>query len=487
LKTTKLKEKVDDVIEPITISSNKSNRNHFKYRAFGTRDMQDEHLFELIERIRYGQLSIGVFGSGYVGLPTAALFAQAGFSVTAVDVKTSIVKSVNEGISPIREPGLDELVSLNVRCGRLEAELLSSVTLAGKNIFIITVQTPIGESNTPNLSFLMNAVEAIGVALKKNTIIAVCSTVPPGTLQEKVTPLLETLSGLKADSEFYLAYAPERIAPGKALKELVESPRIVGGIGPNSTKIAAELFRAVCKNIIETDAKTAEIAKTAENTFRDINIAFANQLALICEQHGVDITKVIELANTHPRVNIHAPGPGVGGPCLTKDPYLLIHKTHFKNQNIIKTARKINDYMPKHIVKLTLQALKRTNKNIKNSKIAIAGTAYKANVDDHRFSPSEPIIQQLTELNADITVYDPYCKTTFGAKTANSLHKALKNADCLIIITDHTEFKNLNLTKIKTLMNDKPAIIDGRRIINPHEAEKLGFTYYGVGYGKPRD
>jgi UDP-N-acetyl-D-mannosaminuronic acid dehydrogenase len=258
----------------------------------------------------------------------------------------------------------------------------------------------------------------------------------------------------------------------------------VGGIGPNSTEIAAELFRAVCKNIIETDATTAEIAKVAENTFRDVNIAFANQLAIVCEQRGADIKKVIELANTHPRVNIHTPGPGVGGPCLTKDPYLLIHETTFRNHDIVTTAREINDYMPQHVVKLATNALKLTGKNINGSQIAIIGTAYKADVDDSRLSPSEPVIQGLIRLGAKVVVYDPHCTTTFGARKAESLNEALKGVDCMIIMTDHTEFKNLALSEIKPLMNVDPIIVDGKRIINPYKAEKLGFTYCGVGYGK---
>jgi UDP-N-acetyl-D-mannosaminuronic acid dehydrogenase len=314
-------------------------------------------------------------------------------------------------------------------------------------------------------------------------LVVLSSTVPPGTMQTLVKPKLESLSGLKADIDFYLAYVPERIAPGNTLKEFVESPRLVGGVGPNSTKIAAELFRTVCRTVIETDASTAEIAKLAENTFRDINIAYANQLALICEQQGVDVKKVIELANTHPRVNIHTPGPGVGGPCLTKDPYLLLHLSKLVDHDIIKTARKINDYMPKHMVKLTLQALKNTGKDIKGSKIAILGTAYKANVDDPRESPSKPIIQELTKLGAKVKAHDPQCKETFGAERANSLQEALKDSDCIIVVTDHIEFKNLDLQEIKMLMNDNPAIIDGRRRVNPHEAEKLGFIYYGVGFG----
>jgi UDP-N-acetyl-D-mannosaminuronic acid dehydrogenase len=436
----------------------------------------------LIEKIQQRSLRLAVLGTGYVGLPTAALFADKGFHVVALDVKLEVVEAVNNGISSINEPGLSELVSHNVKAGRLKATLNSAETLNQEDAVIISVQTPIGKNKKPNMCFLAKALESVGKNEKKGMLVVISSTVPPGTMLEEVKPSLESLSGLHVETEFYLAYVPERIAPGKALKEFVESPRLVGGVGPKSTAIAAELFRAVCKKVIETDAATAEVAKAAENTFRDVNIAFANQLALICEQHEVDITKVIELANTHPRVNIHAPGPGVGGPCLTKDPYLLISETESKKQNVIKTARETNDYMPHHIVNLTLDALKCAGKNMKNSRIAILGTAYKADVDDPRFSPSKPVIQKLAGLGSEIVVYDPHCKATFGAKTAESLRESVRGANCLIIITDHTEFKNLDLEEIKALMNEKPAIVDGRRIINPDEAEDLGFIYYGVGF-----
>jgi len=438
---------------------------------------------EKLADIRNRSLHLAVLGSGYVGLPTAALFADASFRVTTIDIKPEVVKAVNSGVSPINEPGLQELISCNVQAGRLKATLNSTKALTQADTVIISVQTPIDENKKPNLSFLIEALGEVGKTIKEKTLVVISSTVPPGTMLGKVKLKLESLSDLEADVGFYLAYVPERIAPGKALTEFIESPRLIGGIGPNSTKIAAELFKTVCKKVIETDAATAEVAKLAENTFRDVNIALANQLALLCEQHGVDATEVIKLANTHPRANIHVLGPGVGGPCLPKDPYLLLHETELGEQNIIKTARQINDYMPKHIINLTLQALKKAGKEIGDSKIAILGTAYKANVDDSRLSPSEPIIHGLIRLGSKVAVYDPHCNETFGAKKTTSLGEVVKGADCLAIITDHAEFRNLNLQGIKALMNKKPIIIDARRIVNHHKAKNLGYIYDGVGFG----
>lgn len=439
---------------------------------------------KLLKKIQDKNLHLAIIGSGYVGLPTAALFAEAGFTVTATDINPAIIKNINGGKSPVNEPGLQELVSRNVQSGRLRAVLNSGLKFEDEDAVVISTQTPIDEKSKPNLSFLVNAVETVGKSLRKHLLVTISRTLPPGTMQETVKPLLESLSGMKVDTDFYLAYVPERIAPGKALKEFVESPRLVGGIGPNSTRIAAKLFGEVCKKIIETDALTAEIAKTAENTFRDVNIAFANQLALICEQHGADVMRVIELANTHPRVKIHAPGPGVGGPCLTKDPYLLIHGTKLKEQDIITTARETNDHMPEHVVRMIQQALGHAGKSIKKSRIAVLGTAYKADIGDSRFSPSEPIIKKLITLGAQTVAYDPYCQNVFGARKAASLLEAARETDCVVIVTDHAEFKSLNLTEIRETMSENPIIVDGKRIVNSRRAENLGFAYYGVGYSK---
>jgi UDP-N-acetyl-D-mannosaminuronic acid dehydrogenase len=265
----------------------------------------------------------------------------------------------------------------------------------------------------------------------------------------------------------------------------VDGTRLVGGIGPKSTKIAAELFKTVCRKVIETDSTTAEIAKLAENTFRDVNIAFANQLALICERQGVDVRTVINLANTHPRVNIHVPGPGVGGPCLTKDPYFLINSLDLP-YDLVKSARAVNLNMSNHMLQLIQQALSDTEKSIHNSRIAILGVAYKNDIDDSRSSPAEPIIRNLIHSGAQVIVYDSWCAESFGADRKNSLEEALEGADCLVVITNHTEFLNLNLKKIKMLMNSKPAIVDGRRIINPNTARQLGFSYFGLGLGAPK-
>jgi len=426
-----------------------------------------------------------VIGLGYVGLPTAVLFAKAGFKVIGVDINPQIVKLINSGVSPINEPELKELLRNMLNAKLLLATTSYEYAIKNADAIIICVPTPIDENNTPVLRFLEHALENISHFLTKNKLVIIESTVPPGCIHNYVVPLIEQKSGLKTGVDFWLAYCPERIAPGKSLREFIENDRIIGGYTCESGIKAEQIFKKIVKGKIHvTDAKTAEVVKIAENTFRDINIAFANELALICEKFGVDVMNVIKLANTHPRVNIHFPGAGVGGPCIPKDPYLLIYpaeKLGFKSR-IIRTARMINDMMPSHIIDLILHGFNLVGKSISDAKITILGTAYKGGVDDPRLSPAKEIIKKLIALNAKIVAFDPYCKETFGAKRETNIEKAVLRSDCIVIVTDHPEFKNLNLVQLKQLMNDNPLIIDGRRIINPLEAEKLGFKYLGVGY-----
>jgi UDP-N-acetyl-D-mannosaminuronic acid dehydrogenase len=462
----------------------------FAYKILTSHGTSKErsHLSErIIKDIQGRELPLTVLGAGYVGLPTAAILADAGFHVIALESRSDIVKTVNNGATTVNEPGLKDLISRNVQASRLRATSDVTDALDQAGAIVIAVQTPIDKNKKPDLSFLTKALDEIKKTMRKGMLIVVTSTVPPGTMFGMVKPKLESSGGLKADIDFYLAYVPERIAPGKAIKEFAESPRLVGGIGSSSTEVASELFRTVCKNVMETDALTAEVAKLAENTFRDVNVGYANQLALICEELGVDVMEVIKLANTHPRVNIHLPGPGVGGPCLPKDPYLLLSSSRLTDRNLISAARQINDYMPRHTVDLIVRALKDSRKEIKNSKVAVLGTAYKGDVDDSRLSPSGPLIHELMRLGCKVTAYDPYCSESFGAERTNSSYEATKSADCVVIATDHTEFKGLDLNKVRKLMNSDPIMIDAKRMISLREAEKLGFICYGIGFGKSKE
>ncbi len=438
---------------------------------------------KLSEKIKRKEAKIAVMGLGYVGLPTASVLAKSGFQVIGIDLNVNIVNGVSQGISHTREPELDKLILKITKEGNLNATDNAIQALSEADIIITCVQTPVNKDGKPNLTYLTKACESIAKVLRKGNLVIIQSTIPPKTMEKLVVPILETQSGLKCGENFWSAYCPERMTPGNGLKDLATHARIIGGYDPESTELAAELFRFVTKGkLLLTDVKSAEVAKLAENTFRYVNIAFANELALVCKELGIDGTEVIRLANSHPRVNIHKPGCGVGGPCLRKDTFLLAapnEKKRYKPELMLASV-KLNDYMPEHTAQLAVDALKKVGKSLRNSKIAVLGTAYKGEVNDARDSPSEGIVCRLLSLGAEVVTYDPYCKECFGAIRANDIDEVVRDADCLVLATGHKMFNELNLQKIKTLMKEKPIIIDGRRILNPEDAKKQGFIYSAI-------
>jgi len=427
-------------------------------------------------------IDLVVIGLGRVGLPTAVLFASKGLKVIGVDIDNAKVTSINSGKCYIKEPGLEELLRDVVSRGLFRATTNGVKVIKEASAVIIAVPTPVKDGKT-DLSYLKSALHDVKKGLHRDMLVVIESTIPPGTMKGFIKPFLEE-SGFNVEEDFYLAYVPERIAPGNAIKELCNIPRVVGGIGPKSTMKALELYSRINPNLLPTDATTAEVVKLAENVFRDLNIAYANLLALISEKIGVDVYEVISLANTHPRVHIHKPGAGVGGPCLTKDPYMLLEiAKNVKGKELILVAREINEFMPYHTVNLIVKALKDNAIPIKSARIAILGTAYKGGVDDTRESPAKFIIRELLAKGATVIAYDPYTEETFGAKKSTSIEEAVRDADVLVIVTDHPEFMNLNLKRIAKLMRNR-IIVDGRRIIEPSTAIKNGFKYYGIGFGK---
>jgi len=423
-----------------------------------------------------------VIGLGYVGLPVAVVFASRGFSVVGVDVDEGKVEAVNSGRCYLREPGLDVLLRDAVSKGFLRATTDAVEAVRESDAVIIAVPTPVKEG-VADLSYLKEALLAAREGLHRDLLVVIESTIPPGTTVSFAKPLLEE-SGFRVEEDFYLAHVPERVAPGRAIEELLNMPRVVGGVGSKSTEKAVELYSKVNVKLLPTDATTAEFVKLIENTYRDLNIAYANLLALMAEKLGIDVYEAIRLANTHHRVNIHMPGAGVGGPCLTKDPQMLVSVLpEFWGTEIIRLARRVNEYMPIHTVEIVEKALKDAGLNTENARIAMLGAAYKGGVDDTRESPAKYIVKELLGKGASVVVYDPYTVESFGAERAHSLEEAVKNADVVVVVTDHPEFKNIDLDKIAALAKHR-IIVDGRRVIEPHQATKYGFKYYGIGYGK---
>jgi len=415
---------------------------------------------------------ICVLGLGYIGLPTAAMFATNGFKVIGVDTKFNVVKTVNGGSVHIEEPGLKTLVKAAVNSGNLKAKLEPGKS----DTFIIAVPTPLTTNKKADLSYVKEATKSIVRYLEKDNLVILESTCPPGTTKEVVVPILEK-SGMKAGNDFFVAHSPERVLPGNILQEVISNDRIIGGINSKSAKRAKDLYRSFVEGkIYLTDATTAEMVKVMENTYRDVNIALANELSNICVNLGLNVWEVIELANKHPRVNLHQPGPGVGGHCLSIDPWFIVEKAP-NLAKLIRLSREINDNQPMVVVNM----IKNMVKGASNHKITILGVTYKGNVDDIRESPALTVIKYLKEKRYELGIYDPHVKE-FPLKL-NTLEESFKDSDCAVVLADHKEFNSLSPEKLGKLMR-KRQIIDTKKCLDLKEWEKAGFKVNLLGEGK---
>jgi UDP-N-acetyl-D-mannosaminuronic acid dehydrogenase len=393
-------------------------------------------------------MKVCVIGLGYIGLPTALLLSQKN-EVIGVDLKKDVVEKINNKVLPFDEPGLNELL--------IASNIVASPTPKLADVFIICVPTPFDkEVRMADLRYVKSAAVSIYPYLRKGNLVIVESTVSPGACTKVVVPILEK-SGLKARKDFYLSHCPERAIPGNTLNEMVNNDRIIGGIDEKSTELTRELYSTFVKgNLFKTDISTAEFIKLMENTYRDINIALANEFAIIAEEVGINIWEAITLANRHPRVNILKPGPGVGGHCIAVDPWFLTENS--TKCKIINVAREINDCMPSYI----LSKVKEVVSSIESPKITVFGVAYKGNVDDARETPALKFIKLAEKEGFNVSVYDPLVKHfDFPLST---LEESVKDTDCIVIITDHDEFKKLNYDDILVSARNKN-IVDTRNII----------------------
>jgi UDP-N-acetyl-D-mannosaminuronic acid dehydrogenase len=415
---------------------------------------------------------ICIFGLGYIGLPTSCLFAARGFQVVGIDIKKDIVNKVNRGIAPFEEPGLADLLKQGFDKGMLRASLEPETADA----FLIAVPTPMDyNTGVADLQAIYKASDSISKYLKKGNLVVVESTVPPVTCEKMVIPILER-SGLKGGLDFFLAYCPERAIPSDTLNEMVNNDRIIGGLNKRSATMARELYASFVKGkLFETDLITGGMVKLIENTYRDINIALANEFSQIAEKMGVNIWEAIELANKHPRVKILSPGPGVGGHCLTKDPLFLAENT--TSSRIIEMAREINDSMPRHVLDLAQRLIG----NIKDIRITILGAAYKANVDDTRETPTMTLFKLAENIGYEIRVHDPWVK--YFKYPLYSLEEAVTGSDCIILITDHLLFRQINPQKLANMMRNKN-LLDTRNFLEVKIWENAGFNVKTLGNGR---
>ncbi|UCF62078.1 MAG: nucleotide sugar dehydrogenase [Anaerolineaceae bacterium] len=418
-----------------------------------------------------------VLGLGYIGLPTASTFATHGLRVIGVDVDRHVVDVLRNGEVHIHEPGLRTLVQAAIHSGNL---VVSEVPEAA-DAFVIAVPTPLSEGadKQADLSYVIAASESIVPYIQPGNLVVLESTSPPRTTLDVVAPILER-SGLQAGSDFHLAYTPERVLPGQILRELIENARVIGGIDRASAEAGRDLYAIFVRGeILLTDATTAEMVKLMENTYRDINIAVANEFARVADRLGVDIWEAIELANRHPRIDILRPGPGVGGHCISIDPWFLV-QTAPDLTPITQQARQTNDDQPAYVVNLVNQTLD----GLSGRRIAALGLAYKSDVDDLRESPAIEVARLLASEGAKVRTYEPFDPGAVvpGAEPAASLEMALQDVEAVILLVDHQTFRELDPQQVKGMMSGHVAI-DTHGVWDRAAWDSAGFELHVLGVG----
>jgi len=463
-------------------------------------------------------MNIVVIGMGYVGIPCAALLADvSGFQVTGVQRRSERsgwkIDHLNAGLCPFEgdEPGLAELIH-RVAIDKGTFHVTDDYAVcADADVILIDVQTPTDDAHVPHYESLREVCAQAGRHLRPGALVVIESTVAPGTTQHIAQPILEQESGLSAglaaesngsDRFFSLAFSYERVMPGKLLEYITDFPRVVGGIDAESTQRAVAFYRNIVKaEITPTDVLTAEMAKVVENAYRDVNIAFANEIALACERMGVNVFEVRGLINARPDRHMHIPGAGVGGHCLPKDSWLLQYgietygrpplsgNEHDGRLRLIPMAREINDGMPEHMACLVRAGLAEAGRELAGAKVVILGVSYLENADDTRNTPSASLAKWLLAYGAQVVAHDPYVREADWRRTldddrdvplTNDLWSALQGADCAVIVTRHREYGAMNLDRVKALMSS-PVLVDGRNVVNGEMCHKACFVVKSVG------
>ncbi|MDQ2914203.1 MAG: nucleotide sugar dehydrogenase [Chloroflexota bacterium] len=440
-------------------------------------------LSELRSKIESRDAVLGVVGLGYVGLPVSCAFAEAGFRVVGIDINTSRVDSIRSGRSPIdgQEPGLPELLTKVVREGRLTAAD-DYAKLSDADVVLIAVETPVASDHKPRYEALASASRAVGGVLKQGALVIVESTVAPGTMEQLVRPLLETATGGKANQDFFLGHCPERVMPGRMLANLRHVGRVCGGMSQETAEVMVTLYRSIVDAELDpSDCLTAELVKTVENAYRDVNIAFANEVALVCEELGADVWTVRDLVNKSPGRDMLLPGAGVGGHCIPKDSWLLIANANGLDAKLVTAARAVNDAMPLHVAHLVEDALMRADRRVADGKVALLGYSYLGNTGDTRNSPSIPLVEQLRSQGADVRIHDPHVPEY----SSSSLAEAIRGADCIVLMVAHDEYRDLDWPMLRQLVRT-PLVVDGRNIAGDCSPSSAGFTYVGLGRSAPR-
>ena len=426
---------------------------------------------------------ICVLGLGYIGLPTACTFANHGLNVIGVDVNQQIVDTLRNGGLHIQEPGLQDMVQKAVQSKKLIIQEIPETA----DVFIIAVPTPFLEDKKADLSYVISATKAITPFLRSGNLVILESTSPPRTTIDIVAPILEN-SGLKAGEDFHLVYSPERVLPGRILEELIYNARVIGGINQESANAGHRLYSIFVKGeIVLTNVTTAEMVKLMENTYRDVNIAIANEFSRLADRFGVNIWQAIPIANKHPRVNILSPGPGVGGHCIGVDPWFLVEAAP-EITPLIRTARQVNDAQPEFVIEIIKRGFGLDSPaDLAGKRIAVLGLAYKPGVDDLRQSPAVAVSRKLSEYGAHICAYDPFIKYKQipGIEVVRSWQSAVQNSELITLLVAHDLFEELQPEELASITQAR-IVVDAVNVWSSSVWKNVGFKILKLGNGAAR-
>ena len=434
-------------------------------------------------------LQVCVVGIGRIGLPTALSFAKSGLQTIGVDINENLVSTINSGVFPLKdEPGYEEIFNDVIKNKMFSATTKIEDAIPNSDLILLSLPTPMDKNNVPDYSALRDSASKLSKFLSPNSLIIVESTVEPGFIEDEMVPIISKSDQLKIGENFFIGVCPENANPGEILHDFTNLPRLVGSINKQTTEIIASIYDFVfaVELVIMPDCKTANAVKLTTNVFRDINIAFINELSLMFEKLGIDTLKVLEAAKKKYNFQIHYPGAGVGGPCLPINSYQLLNAARRSGVNLsmIEYSRQINEKMPEHVIELTLDAFKECKKPIQNNDILILGVSYKPDVKDIQLTPAKHIIKKLQDLGANIHIYDPYFSSSqvFGINVEENLDAVISKVDASIIITAHKEFRNISLHVFNKMKS--PILVDTRGIIDPMDAKQAKLIFRGLGRGK---
>ena len=447
---------------------------------------------ELIQAIQGNKLKVCVIGVGRIGLPTALSFANSGLTTIGVDINSQLVSMINSGIFPLKdEPGYDSIFENVFHEKKFSATTKIEEGVPISDVILLSLPTPMDNQNVPNYDALKSVARQLHDHITKGSLVIVESTIEPGFVENELVSIIEGADKkLKAGKDFGIGVCPETANPGQILQDFEKLPRLVGAIDDKTANMITKIYRHVftVDLIPMPDCKTANAVKLTTNVFRDLNIAFVNELAMLFEKIGIDVMKVLEAAKTKYNFQVHYPGAGVGGPCLPVNSYQMLNLAKNIDSNLlrlVRVGREINEHMPDHVLGLLQDGFKEASKKIQDSQILVLGISYKPDVKDIQITPAEPLIKKLKQLNAKVKIYDPYFKSIeiFGIKTENNMVDALDNTDAVMLITAHKEFHDLEPTFLASKLKT-PIVVDSRGIIDNHAAKKAGLIFRGLGRGK---